>query len=289
MPCNGNSSEFCGGPNRLNIYNFGASASSSVASSTSATSTSAAAAPTGWTNLGCYTDSVAARTLANPMFVQGAMTVEKCTTACQASGYILSGVEYAGECYCDNTFKNGGGPAPDGSTGCNMPCSGNAAEMCGGPNRLNMYSFGTVTSSVSASATSSSASASATATGLPTGWAYSGCYVDNANGRILATQRPDDPALTIESCVQACVGLGFTVAGMEYSTQCFCDKFLRNGGALASSDTQCGMACGGNSAEKCGGPDRMSIYSNGTLQTFKPPQSQNTSLPGNWTYQGCLQ
>ncbi|KAF8242298.1 hypothetical protein K440DRAFT_591049 [Wilcoxina mikolae CBS 423.85] len=293
MPCNGNSSEFCGGPNRLNVYNslsFSASSSSSSSSSATPTSSSIGSAPTGWTNLGCYTDSVGARTLGTPMFVGSPMTVELCTAACHSSGFILSGVEYAGECYCDNSLKNGGGPAPDGNTGCNMPCNGNALEMCGGSNRLNMYSFGAAPSSVSASAsaTSSSASASATASGLPTGWAYSGCYVDGTNGRILATQQPDNAALTIESCINTCVGLGYTVAGMEYSTQCFCDKFLRNGGTLASSNTECGMACGGNSAEICGGPNRMSVYANGTLQVYQPPRAQNTSLPGNWTYQGCL-
>ncbi|KAF8534900.1 putative glyoxal oxidase precursor [Trichophaea hybrida] len=289
MPCNGNSSEFCGGADRLNVYNANGAASSSSSSSATPTSSSTGSAPTGWTNLGCYTDSVGARTLGTPMFVGSPMTVELCTAACHSSGFILAGLEYAGECYCDNTLKNGGGPAPDGSTGCNMPCNGNAAEMCGGSNRLNMYSFGAApSSSVSASATSSSVSASATTSTLPSGWKYSGCYVDGTNGRILATQQPDNAALTIESCISACVGLGYTVAGMEYSTQCFCDNFMRNGGSLASADTDCGMACGGNSAEKCGGPNRMSVYANGTLQVYQPPRAQNTSLPGNWKYQGCL-
>jgi hypothetical protein len=41
---------------------------------------------------------------------------------------------------CGNTIINGGGPAPDGSTGCNMACKGNNAEVCGGPNRLSVYS-----------------------------------------------------------------------------------------------------------------------------------------------------
>lgn len=34
---------------------------------------------------------------------------------------------------------NGNGPAPDGNAQCNMACNGNAAEMCGGPNRLTVY------------------------------------------------------------------------------------------------------------------------------------------------------
>jgi glucan 1,3-beta-glucosidase len=45
------------------------------------------------------------------------MTVEACTAVCQSNKYTLSGVEYSGECYCDTALRNGGGPAPDGSTG----------------------------------------------------------------------------------------------------------------------------------------------------------------------------
>jgi len=43
---------------------------------------------------------------------------------------------------CENSLMNGGGPAPDGNLQCNMACKGNAAEMCGGPNRLDLYTYG---------------------------------------------------------------------------------------------------------------------------------------------------
>jgi hypothetical protein len=29
---------------------------------------------------------------------------------------------------CDNALQNGGGPAPDGNTYCDMACNGNASE-----------------------------------------------------------------------------------------------------------------------------------------------------------------
>lgn len=70
------------------------------------------------------------------------MTVALCTQACQTEGYVLAGVEYSGECYCGNTASNGGGPAPDGLSGCNMACNGNSSEYCGGPNRLDVYGYG---------------------------------------------------------------------------------------------------------------------------------------------------
>ena len=126
MACHGSDSEICGGGNRLNVYSYvvfsasskstsvtssttsssisTTSSSQSLSSSTSTTSSSAAASSTmaiGWYPLGCYVDSVGARTLANGMQVPGganAMTVEACTSVCLTSKYTLAGVEYSGEC-----------------------------------------------------------------------------------------------------------------------------------------------------------------------------------------------
>jgi hypothetical protein len=262
------------------------------------------------------------------------MTAENCQNACHAAEYTLAGVEYAAECYCDNQLENGGGPAPDGNALCDMSCNGNPSETCGGPNRLNLYSYvggatssptaistptatptptptptTTPTASVSATATSSTATSTGTGTAatLPEGWTYRGWYVfnrnlnnkidhtankqtsyiDNTNGRILL-QQPDSSTLTVEACVQTCIGLNYSVAGMEYSTQCFCGDYIFDGGSLASSDSDCAMTCGGNTAEICGGPNLMSIYATGTLTTYAAPVAQTTNLPGEWQYQGCL-
>jgi glucan 1,3-beta-glucosidase len=62
----------------------------------------------GWTMLGCYTDSVSARSLPFTASVPGgpsAMTVELCESTCLAAGYKLAGVEYADEC-CKCFFVN---------------------------------------------------------------------------------------------------------------------------------------------------------------------------------------
>lgn len=213
MACSGNATEACGGPNRLNVFTSGKAPPPAPVNNPG---------PAHWTLLGCYTDQ-AQRTLTNGMGTTGgggALTVALCTSACQAANYIYAGVEYAGECYCGNAFSNGGGPAPDGFSGCNMLCNGNSSEYCGGPNRLDMYSFngaGTGTTSATAtSTTQTTVTGTGSASGLPTGWTYKGCYVDGANGRILSTQNPDSSTLTIESCVQTCAGLGYSVAGMEY-------------------------------------------------------------------------
>ena len=240
---------------------------------------------------------------------------------------------------CANSFTGGGGPAPDGVSGCNMVCSGNSSEFCGGPYRLDMYQApgtGAVPVSISSSTSSSSTavpsstkiaasvtpsstikspsttpgptsstpivdgvpttkpssaapttSKTAPANGLPSGWSYKGCYIDNANGRVLPTQLPDNSSLTVESCVGNCYTQGFSIAAMEYSTQCFCGNAIYAGGALASSDTDCNMPCGGNAKEICGAGNRLSTYSNSTIKTYAPAIAQTSGLPGSWTYDGC--
>lgn len=75
---------------------------------------------------------------------------------------------------------------------------------------------------------------------------------------------------------------------MEYSRQCFCDNALINGGKKAAAETECNTACAGNSAEQCGGGNRMSIYSNGALVVRAVPTAQKTGLPGSWQYQACI-
>jgi hypothetical protein len=262
--------------------------------------TTSPAQPTGWIAQGCYVDSVQARSLMYGGNVPGGMTNAGCQSACRAQGYVLAGTEYASECYCDNQLRNGGGPAPDGNVGCNMACNGNQTDMCGGSNRLTLFKYVTgqepsalstiVASSVAASSTAVSSAVSSAppvATGLPTNFTYKGCYVDGPGYRIMNFQQPDDSAMTVASCSNKCAAAGYSIAGMEYSSQCFCDNVIRNGGSLASSDSDCNMACGGNANQKCGAGNRLSVWSSQTpVKVIPVPKPvQNVS---DWTYQGCI-
>jgi hypothetical protein len=199
--------------------------------------TATAVPKTGWNYEGCYTDAVAGRTLSVGMGVTGAMTNAKCEAACRAAGYVLAGTEYSGECYCDNQYRNNGGPAPDGEKQCSMFCNGNQTEACGGSNRLSVFKFYTgsesssptnAPSTTSATALASSKSSAApAATGLPEGFKYKGCYVDGPGYRIVNYQQPDDQSMTIASCSKLCADAGYQIAAMEYSYQCFCDNTVR--------------------------------------------------------------
>lgn len=204
---------------------------------------------------------------------------------------------------------------------------GNQSEYCGGPNRLDVYSLrgsgltistttaaaapaptsnpvttaappASVTKATDGNSALTSATTSTTAVavtsggGLPTGWTYRGCYIDNAHGPILSFRAPDSTTMTVESCVSTCISSNYTVAGLEYSTQCSCGDFIAAGGTLAPADTDCNMACGGNSKEMCGAGNRMSLYAIGTVASYGPPAPQKTGLPstngGGFQYMGCL-
>ena len=67
-------------------------------------------------------------------------TVESCLTACK--GYKYAGVQYARQCFCGNDsyeFQI----VPDSQ--CNMKCTGNSEETCGGSWRMNVYSVAEAT------------------------------------------------------------------------------------------------------------------------------------------------
>lgn len=96
--------------------------------------------------------------------------------------------------------------------------------------------------------------------------------------------------MTIEMCVAYCAGLGYSIAGAQYGTQCYCDNDIVAGGTQAPN-SDCSMACAGDSTEICGNGNRNSVYSNvtGNLTVLQPPYAQTTGLPGSWTYVGCLE
>ncbi|KAJ7310745.1 copper radical oxidase [Mycena albidolilacea] len=167
------------------------------------------------------------------------------------------------------------------------------------------------------------------ATDIPAPWTYVGCFVyagslkppriclagnltpsDNAHGRIVANQEPDNTQLTIDSCVSTCSGQSFTVAAAEFGVS-IGFYYLRShtdflvcgteliAGATTAPESECNMGCAGNatlqfgthhiSVEKCGAGNRMSVYSTATNVTILPvPVPQNSGLPGSWSYQGCL-
>jgi Domain of unknown function (DUF1996)/WSC domain len=94
------------------------------------------------------------------------------------------------------------------------------------------------------------------------GWAYIGCAPDyGGQTRTLTGPSLDQGDMTNEKCVSSCESQGYTIAGTEYSTQCFCGNSTAPDrspppGLLGN----CMMPCAGNSSEMCGGSSLISLY-----------------------------
>ncbi|KAI4287646.1 MAG: hypothetical protein L6R35_003099 [Caloplaca aegaea] len=286
MTCSGNSTQYCGGANRLTVYGkSGSSSSSSSTGSSIATGTASSAATTsstgnpggptavptvaGFASQGCYTEGTNVRALGDAVTANGAMTVEKCAAFC--SSYTYFGVEYSSECYCGNTIGTGAIPATD--NGCTMVCGGNPSQLCGGGNRLNLYkqSQSTVTSSTvtpttgtSRTGTSTSVTSTSTSTGpaivqTASPFAYQACYSEGAGVRALAAKNTASGAMTIQICAAFCKD--YLYMGVEYSTECYCGNTIGTGSAPVT-DGRCSMTCGGAPSTICGGPNGLSFYKN---------------------------
>ena len=73
MACSGNAAEACGAGNRLTVFTTGSAPATNLG-------------PSGWTSLGCYSDSTSARTLRYSETGSGgssALTIATCTAACK--------------------------------------------------------------------------------------------------------------------------------------------------------------------------------------------------------------
>jgi hypothetical protein len=102
MTCNGNLSEYCGGSNRLDVYNFNDAIATITTSATqtgplSPTQTPAIKPTVGpYTYYGCQTEGNGTRALAAASTVSDTMTLEACQSFCSAFTYW--GTEYGREC-----------------------------------------------------------------------------------------------------------------------------------------------------------------------------------------------
>ena len=101
-------------------------------------------------------------------------TIESCTAACYNAGFPIAGAEYSTQCFCSTSI--GGSGALASASDCNMLCSGNSSEYCGGPDRLNLYNY-TGTPPTVPPPPPPGTTAVYPVTGLPGNWTYDGCWM----------------------------------------------------------------------------------------------------------------
>ena len=248
MQCSGAPGTICGGPSALSLYQNPSLAVVKTSTTSAPVAVPTVSLPSGWSVASsvCVAEAKAqsGRALAAASTSSSSMTVPMCLAFCQSKGYQYAGVEYSNECYCDNSLSNGASLSLTSST-CNMPCSGDSTTTCGGPSSLSLYVNPSLAYSVTA---------------VVNGFAKKGC-IQEVVGRALTGASTSASNMTLESCTSYCSGLGFSMAGLEYASECYCGNSLSNGAALSLTSGQCNMACSGNSQETCGGPDAITLFS----------------------------
>ncbi|KAK4686692.1 hypothetical protein P7C73_g3429, partial [Tremellales sp. Uapishka_1] len=239
MVCSGDSTTNCGGYGALQLYTNPAYAFSNVIYNN-------------YVKAACLQE-VVGRALRGASFSDPAMTPSLCTSYCAARGFNYAAVEYANECYCGSALV-GGASLTLLSDQCYMTCAGDSSKTCGGPDALEVFVNPNVLTATVA---------------LPSGWTRQGCIAESHGGRALtydATSLITKGTMTGEACAQQCAQAGYTMAGTEYSSQCYCGNALSGDATgaiidtLTDSTSACNYACTGNTAQMCGGPSRLTYY-----------------------------
>ncbi|KIO26850.1 hypothetical protein M407DRAFT_234114 [Tulasnella calospora MUT 4182] len=196
----------------------------------------ASSAPAGWTYMGCFKDSPS-RILSTKVTTSSSNTPTSCLALCTKSGFQYGGSEFGNECWCGNTLTS---PIARPESDCNLPCSGDNTQTCGGSLALALYQV-----------------ASTTTADL----AYQGCYVDTSSpSRLLTSLSFTSKLMTPTMCKSTCLANGYLWYGLEYANQCYCATNLPTSAKKASSASECSMPCAGDSTSICGASWRLSVY-----------------------------
>lgn len=102
--------------------------------------------------------------------------------------------------------------------------------------------------------------------------AFLGCFKDQGdpqgtNGRDLSGFMVSAPNMTGAQCAATCQSRGFTYAGTQYGSYCFCGNEYGKSGPAAN----CNVPCAGNPGEMCGGAWANSVYRTGTGALMQSP------------------
>ncbi|KAK6834632.1 acetyltransferase [Apiospora arundinis] len=124
MACAGDKTTYCGSGLRLDVY-----------FSNMTTGPTQPPIVGKYNSYGCQTEGTMSRALNANRTASSTMTLETCAAFCD--GYTYFGTEYSSECYCGNSFTEGSVAAE--TYDCSMACAGDVKELCGGPDRLSVY------------------------------------------------------------------------------------------------------------------------------------------------------
>jgi len=140
MACNGNSSQTCGGPNAISMYNNTLYTKPSNPDPVNVPNQPGVQ----YGYFGCYAEPGTSRALGSTSQLtsfateSATLNVEACAALCFSKGYNWMGVENGNQCFCNNAgIINGAANLTDAD--CSTPCVGNLKQNCGGTSKLNVY------------------------------------------------------------------------------------------------------------------------------------------------------
>ncbi|NXO39850.1 WSCD1 protein, partial [Locustella ochotensis] len=154
------------------------------------------------TYMGCFSHDSRERTLKGAVFYDlRKMTVAHCQEACAERAYSYAGLAYGAECYCGNTLPAAAARPEE----CNMECKGQKGSVCGGVNRLSVYSG----EQLRAAAT------------RRRNVIYRGCFRAPENLTDTFPASLIQPNLTVEMCSEFCSKKEFPLAVIR-GQECYC-------------------------------------------------------------------
>lgn len=211
---------------------------------------------------GCYLDSTGSRIETLNTAIKN-NTNAQCMSVAVTNKQVFAALEYQTECWTGNNV-----PAPSRKVAdynCDSYlCPGNANETCGG---IGSYATIWYDSTGYFPANNSLSYQYQPPTYKPTvgNYAYVGCRKDDKSPRPLSVNMGgDSKAMTLEMCATKCKG--YTFFGAEWGQECWCGNAILGNGLTPMPETDCSMACPGDSHALCGAASRLSIYAlNGTV------------------------
>lgn len=254
MVCKGDTTRFCGAGSRLSLWAITSIASTSM-SKTSTSTSSAVPGPTvsGATYVGCISETNP-RALNSDSNAVNTQTLELCAQRAIDKNFRYFGLEYSSECYLGDTI-NTNSKSLDASK-CNMACSGNKQQICGGPSAISLFNNTAYTPRIPLSVQVSNSVL----------FKYQGCFTDQGNPRTLNAYSINQNSNSVDSCAQLCNSKGYSWAGVEYGSECYCSN-AGTGSATLKADSECSKPCAANVRQNCGGGMALQVYraSNSTV------------------------
>ncbi|XP_050420558.1 uncharacterized protein LOC126833331 [Adelges cooleyi] len=189
--------------------------------------------------LGCYAENAndpENRLLKGPAQPYNNNTPQKCSEICFKMGYVYAGVTYGSECWCGNQRPSKSSMVENSN--CNVPCSGDSRQFCGGGWKTGVYSTG-MTQYVATK--------------------YEGCFADepvkHKNG-ILTFQMGTNNSP--KRCMNLCNIERYKYALLKGNV-CECRHNEVNY-SLKRDHGACNTVCLENPSDYCGGQNVLSVY-----------------------------